>query len=89
MEPLLWGTLVTGIVGIVGSILAFRSSTLAERTKRLAESNANQIAGVRVQMDGWEKLSDALTEENARLTAVIADLRARLATYEGTTNEQP
>lgn len=68
MNPLVWGPLIGGITGVVGSWLLYRSATTATR-------GTEKLEGVKVQMDGWERLHKADVAENDRLKAALIEER--------------
>jgi predicted nucleic acid-binding Zn-ribbon protein len=73
-------TLVLLLAGVptaaVSGFFAYRQAMKSTAVAATAEQNANQIAGVKMQMEGWQAINLALREDNERLHRQLADERA-------------
>lgn len=76
MNPAIWVALISGLAAIVGGGLTLHSTRLTLRNQATANSNANQIATVQTQIEGWDKFADRQGQEIERLTHSLAEERA-------------
>jgi hypothetical protein len=101
MSDTVWVALVTGIPGVIASVLRYvdrrdirRSVTLAEKTAQLAEKNEQHLVETKTAMVILEKNTNSIKDELVRTTAMasraVGNLEGRAqqkAEYKGESEE--
>jgi hypothetical protein len=79
MSDTVWVALVTGIPGVIASVLRYvdrrdirRSVTLAEKTAQLAEKNEQHLVETKTAMVILEKNTNSIKDELVRTTAMAS-----------------
>ncbi len=76
MDPVLGGIIGTAVVAAITGGVALYQTRVVEKGRVAAAANTTVMEGVKVQMDGWERLDDAKNAEIVRLTGLIEALAA-------------
>lgn len=75
MDPVLAAAVFAAAAAIIGAGFGLRGTVLVERTKATAVNNTNAMETVKVQIDGWDRLTDSYRQEITRLTGALAEER--------------
>ena len=75
MDPVLAAAVFAAAAAIVGAGFGLRGTVLVERTKTTALNNTNAMETVKVQIDGWDRLTDSYRHEISRLTNALTEER--------------
>jgi gamma-glutamyl:cysteine ligase YbdK (ATP-grasp superfamily) len=77
MDPLVAAAVVTAVGAFAAAVYARHLQGPAEEAKAEAVQTANELHGMEIQLDGWQKLYTAAVADNDRLKVTALEERAR------------
>jgi chromosome segregation ATPase len=79
MDPAFGGIVGTSLVAVIAGWFALRQTRTVTQEQARANQNTQAMETVKVQIDGWDRLTDSYRTEIGRLTEALVTERATTA----------
>lgn len=76
MDPVLGSVIGAALAALIAGGFAIRQTRILESERSKAASNTTAIESTRVQIDGWDRLTNSYRQEITRLQEALGEERA-------------